>query len=192
MTSAVRTVALVLLAVLAGWGWLRFVHDPAVRARAALEARDTVVDSMVRAWRDSVQAMTKRDSVARDSLTREVERQRRRKDSVRVYTDVVVKEVEDSAVRARLTAALREERARSDSLHRADSALAGLLRGQVAARDALLRGARVTIDSLTAVRDDWRRAARRSPIGLGCTVGPVVSTTGFAPAGIACGLTLRF
>jgi hypothetical protein len=145
-----------------------------------LDQRSELVDSIASEWRarlDSLQA----DSTppARDSVIVRVPVVRNRVDSIIVATSA------DSAV----AEALEQERAVTDSVIRADSALIAWQRVRLATQAALLEQARSLVDSLTNLRDDWRK---ESASRFGCTVGPgaFVSTAGEPRVGlgVSCGL----
>ena len=191
MSRSLTTLALVAVAVLAAWGWLHFVHDPRVRREAELRAADAVADSLARAWSDSVAAVVARDSVEQARLQAEADSLRQRQPRTRVVTNTVIEQIADTALRDSVMAVLALERAVSDSLQTVTDSLTAVLDSAVAIRTRLLAGAQAVIDTLTSQRDAWRRAAKRSPLGFGCAAGPVVSSAGFAPIGVSCGVVLR-
>lgn len=191
-----HTIIASVLGVLAlGVLWLKFVHDPQVRRTAALDARDVVVDSVVGEWRDSVEVVFDRDSARADSivaLAAAAALLRTQQSGLRTVTDTLIRTLADTAMERALLAAVAAERAKGDSARTADSTQIASLEAAVAARTRLLRAARDAVGSLRVSRDAWRAEARRSrPFTVGCTVGPVVSTAGFAPVGLACGVGVK-
>jgi hypothetical protein len=194
MTKPIGWVAAVVVVVGLFIAWLHFIHDPAVRARAALNARDAAVDSMLVAFGDSVAAWQEQDRARLtviDSLGAEVVRLTATLPPLRTVTDTLLRAVPDTALRRQFELALARERAVADSTvtilrQRVDS-----LDVLAAGRLALLNQARATIDSLNLLREAWRDEAGGGPLGLGCAVGPVVALDGFSPVGVSCGVTLR-
>jgi hypothetical protein len=194
MKQGLTTLALVAIAVLCAVAWLHFIHDPSVRRRAELHRRDAIVDSITALWRDTLGSLLPQlDSArVRDSVQQaEIARLRQRQPRVRTVTETLVRQISDTALVRQLQLALARERAVADSIHRAGNTVADGLREQLAATRRLVELGRAAIDSLEALRDDWRAEAGKGGFGFGCAAPLTVSTAGTG-AGITCGVVWRF
>lgn len=188
MSGSVRTVLLVLLAVVLGGFWLRS-HDARVRATAELVKKDAALDSMARTLSehertrmeyrrrtDSLVAVTdsviRRDSLLADSLktagtVRYVE--------LRGLLEPAIRPMLDS-----LQATHAKEVEAKDSVIVSLNGVVARLMGERQASDSLILGYRQALSLALVQRDGWKhQAGRKDWLACGPMAGVTLKGLGF-------------